>query len=120
MTTESFRLKQCWDTQRIGQIITKEATSIDTATFMATHTPLTKLDYQTSLQQITDMTEEGLFQELQRCADTNIHVFMTIQGIPGSGKSHLIRWLKERYETANSENECVIFIARAQCSLRST
>jgi hypothetical protein len=120
MTTESFRLKQCWDTQRIGQIITKEATSVDTATFMATHTPLTKLDYQTSLQQITDMTEEGLFQELQRCADTNTHVFMTIQGIPGSGKSHLIRWLKERYETANSESECVIFIARAQCSLRST
>ncbi len=120
MTTESFQLKQCWDSQRIGQVITKEATSVDSPTFMVTHTPLTKLDYQTSLQQITDTTEEGLFQELQRCADTNTHVFMAIQGIPGSGKSHLIRWLKERYETANSETECVLFIARAQCSLRST
>src|SRR5579859_5595044 len=88
MTTEPFQLKQCWDSQRIGQVINKEATSVDSATFMAIHTPLTKLEYQTYLQQMTDTTEEGLFLELQRCADQDIHVFMAIQGIPGSGKSH--------------------------------
>ncbi len=120
MLTESFQLKQCWDSQRIGQVINKEATSVDKATFMATHTPLTKLEYQMSLQQMTDKTEEGLFLELQRCAEHDIHVFMAIQGIPGSGKSHLIRWLKERYSLENGESECVLFIARAQCSLRST
>jgi hypothetical protein len=120
MTTESFQLKQCWESQRIGQVINKEATSVDTATFMATHTPLTKLEYQTYLQQMTDMTEEGLFRELQRCAERDDHVFMAVQGIPGSGKSHLIRWLKERYSVENGESECVLFIARAQCSLRST
>ena len=120
MAAESFQLIQCWDSQRIGQVINKEATSVDTATFMATHTPLTNLDYQTYLQQMTDKTEEGLFLELQRCAEQDLHVFMLIQGIPGSGKSHLIRWLKERYSAENGESACVLFIARAQSSLRST
>jgi len=115
-----FQGFQCWDSQRIGQVINKEATSVDTATFMAIHTPFSKLNYQTYLQQMTDTTEEGLFRELQRCAEHDIHVFMAIHGVPGSGKSHLIRWIKERFQSAYDETECVIFLERSQCSLRST
>jgi len=120
MKPERLQGFQCWDSQRIGQVINKEATSLDTATFMATHTPFSKLNYQRYLQQMTDTSEEGLLHELQRCAEHDIHVFMAIHGIPGSGKSHLIRWLKERFQAAHDETECVIFIERSQCSLRST
>jgi hypothetical protein len=46
-----------------------------------------------------------------------------VQGIPGTGKSHLIRWLKESYDAANKEsqgNDVVLLIERAQCNLRGT
>jgi Cdc6-like AAA superfamily ATPase len=121
MQMQPFALFQCWNGERIGEVINKEAASVDTATFLATHVPLNKLTYHRVPQSISDTSENGLLQELRRCAEQDKHAFVVVQGIPGTGKSHLIRWLKERYETeADRQHEQVLFIERAQCSLRST
>src|SRR5579883_2718368 len=121
MQTSRFELIQCWRDERVDQVINKEAASVNRATFLATHMPLQNLEYKRELRQITDKSEEGLLHELQCCAAENIHAFVVIQGIPGTGKSHLIRWLKERYQTEeNGQHERVLFIERAQCSLSST
>src|SRR5690349_15038474 len=121
MQIKPFALVQCWKNERIGQVINKEAASVDTATFLATHTPLNKLTYQRAPQNVSDTSENGLLQELRRCAEQDRHAFVVIQGIPGTGKSHLIRWLKERYAAeVDQRYERVLFIERAQCSLRST
>src|SRR5439155_12640213 len=51
------------------------------------------------------------------------HTFAVVQGIPGTGKSHLIRWLKESYAVADKENQgndVILLIERAQCNLRGT
>lgn len=121
MQVKPFALVQCWKNERIGQIIYKEATSVDTATFLATHVPLNKLTYQRSPQIVSDTSENGLLRELGNCAEQDKHAFVIVQGIPGTGKSHLIRWLKESYTTeADQQHERVLFIERAQCSLRGT
>jgi hypothetical protein len=120
MQIKPFALFQCWKNERIGQVINKEAASVDTATFLATHVPLNKLTYRRP--GISDTSgENGLLQELRFCAEQDRHAFVVVQGIPGTGKSHLIRWLKERYAAeADQRYERVLFIERAQCSLRST
>lgn len=123
METLSFECYQCWKDERISQVINKEAVSIDKATFLATHAPLNSIMYERTPQSMTDKSERGLLQELRRCAIEHRHTFAVVQGIPGTGKSHLIRWLKESYAVADKENQgndVILLIERAQCNLRST
>lgn len=88
---EVFELFRCWRDERIGQVINKEAASVDKATFLATHTPLKRLNYQREPYKISDTSEHGLLEELRRCAAEEKHAFAVVLGIPGTGKSHLIR-----------------------------
>jgi hypothetical protein len=120
MQSETFALFQCWNADRISQVINKEAASVDKATFLATHAPINKLTYERTPYRITDTSENGLLKELRMCATEQRHAFVVVLGIPGTGKSHLIRWLKERYTFENEQQECVLFIERAQCSLSGT
>ncbi|GEM_PF-1350802 len=120
MQPEAFTLFRCWDADRISQVINKEAASVDRATFLATHAPINKLTYERTPYRITDTSENGLLKELRTCTTEQRHAFVVVLGIPGTGKSHLIRWLKERYTFENEQQECVLFIERAQCSLRGT
>lgn len=123
MQAPTFERFQCWKDERINQVINKEAVSIELANFLATHAPLNGITYERTPQQMTDMNEQGLLHELRRCAIEQRHTFAVVQGIPGTGKSHLIRWLKERYVAADKEqqgNDVVLLIERAQCNLRGT
>src|SRR5260221_690484 len=123
MEERAFECFQCWRDERISQVINKEAVSIEKATFLATHAPLNSITYERILQQITDKSERGLLHELRRCAAEQRHTFAVVQGIPGTGKSHLIRWLKESYAVADKENQgndVILLIERAQCNLRGT
>src|SRR5579863_1781590 len=123
MDASTFECYQCWRDERIGQVINKEAVSIERATFLATHVPFNSISYEHTPQFMTDRSEGGLLHELRRCATEHRHTFAVVQGIPGTGKSHLIRWLKESYAAANKEsqgNDVVLLIERAQCNLRNT
>jgi hypothetical protein len=121
MQTSRFELIQCWQDDRVDQVFNKEAASVDRATFLATHMPLQNLEYQQQLRRIAGQGEEAFLQELQRCATNDLHAFVVVQGIPGTGKSHFIRWLKERYFAEEKlPGEQVLFIERAQSSLRGT
>jgi len=121
MQTRRFELVQCWKDERVDQVLNKEAASVDQATFLATHMPMLHLEYQQEFRQVASKSEEALLGELQRCAAEDLHTFAVVQGIPGTGKSHLIRWLKERYASAEKrQNERVLFIERARSSLSGT
>ncbi len=123
MEERAFECFQCWKDERISQVINKEAVSIEKATFLATHAPLNSITYERIPQQMTDKSERGLLHELRRCATEQRHTFAVVQGIPGTGKSHLIRWLKESYAVADKENQgndVILLIERAQCNLRGT
>ncbi len=120
MQTQNFVSFRCWHPDRIGQVINKEAASVSKAAFLATHTPMNKLLYEKEPYAITDTSEEGLLGELQRCNSEDRHAFVVVQGIPGTGKSHLIRWIAERYEVEEGYQARVLFIERAQSSLSGT
>ncbi|HEY1353877.1 MAG TPA: hypothetical protein VGF67_30065 [Ktedonobacteraceae bacterium] len=119
MQQTPFALVQCWRDERIDQVLRKEAASVDRATFLATHMPMRDLEYQHELRQVAGRDEEALLQELTQCAARDLHTFVVVPGIPGSGKPHLIRWLKERYPQ-DRQHERVLFIERARSSLSGT
>lgn len=120
MSTTPFSRYQCWQENRISTVINKDAVAVDPATFLATHTPFTTLTYRRTPANIPSTDEIDLLAELCRRSRQDQHAFVAIQGMPGSGKSHLIRWLKIRYKTTCSSNEEVFFIERANNSLRQT
>ncbi|NTU86007.1 MAG: hypothetical protein HGA45_42890, partial [Chloroflexales bacterium] len=114
-----FRPHQCWQQERVGEVINKEAIAIDIADFMATHAPLGQIrDAHAGGGQA--MSEADLLSELIHGAQSDRHIFAVIQGIPGTGKSHLIRWLHQRYEREVGGQEAVLLIERAQNSLLGT
>lgn len=113
----------CWKTERVPSVINIEAVSVDAPTFLATHTPFQKITYLKTPSKLPSTSEDDLLGELRRRAQANQHTFALLQGIPGSGKSHLIRWLKERYAADNAQSggrDVVMLIERANNTLRQT
>lgn len=117
MTT--FRKYQCWKPERISKVIAKAALDVDRATFLATHVPMRDIVYEKSPLEIPRTGEQDFLEELNRMAREDTHVFTVIKGIPGTGKSHLIRWIYERYRQ-NHPNDRVLLIERANTSLKKT
>ena len=115
----NFVRVQCWQQERVGAVINKEAIAVNLADFMATHAPLGQIrDVRASGGR--DLSESDLLAELVRGAQGDQHIFAVIQGIPGTGKSHLIRWLHQRYQREIGQQDEVLLIERAQNSLLGT
>ena len=99
---------------RLKDVIQSEATTTSKGDFLITHAPFTTL----YLDNSTTITEDALLQRFL-LSDVDDHKLIMIQGGNGSGKSHLIRWLKEKYETViDSKKEAVLFISRAHNNLQ--
>ena len=117
----SFENYVCWKQQKLSSIINVEALSIERPVFLATHVPFDKIIYLDSPSKHCRYSEERLLDELVERGRNDEHTFLVVQGMAGSGKSHLIRWLYERYKALGSpDNEVVMFIERANSSLRQT
>lgn len=114
-----FVLHQCWKNGRVTEVINKEAISVDIADFMATHAPLGQIAHLRPSGPAT-ISESGLLSELTSSARADRHVFAVVEGEPGTGKSHLIRWLYERYKAESAGQDEVLLIERAQNSLLGT
>ena len=85
-----FRL--CWTTQNARSVFRTEALEGGDAVFLATHSPITGFDVDGRDQgEFDDRTEQAVLATLSDPARQ--HAFAVVQGEPGSGKSHLIRWL---------------------------
>lgn len=95
------------------------------AYFMATHMPFSQLevykDGRTSAPpQIR--SEDQVFEELV-CNPDNEHRLVIVRGDNGTGKSHLIRYLKAKYEHSpstvyNRDREQLVFLRRLNNSVR--
>lgn len=113
---ELVRLKK-----RIPEVVRTDATYVDRSIFLATHTPFKSLGYVSS--GVTDSNkktiDEEAFLRKHILENRNDHQFIIVQGNNGSGKSHFIRWTKERYTSqVSTDKEAVLFISRAQSTLR--
>ncbi|MDR6123502.1 energy-coupling factor transporter ATP-binding protein EcfA2 [Bacillus sp. SLBN-46] len=104
--------------QKLSDVFQINAITVDKDYFMLTHKPFKTIK----------MLSKGLFlsgqeyfheNELYQIINDNRekHQFHVVKGDNGSGKSHLIRWIKEHYEN-DAKNEAVIFISRMQSTLK--
>ena len=111
--------------ERVSEVIRTDATVVNKADFLATHTPFRNIQFGYSAtreldeQDIRKANEED-FLNGEILARRDSHQLIVVRGNPGSGKSHFIRWLKERYESSiNPDTEEVMFISRSQNTLQS-
>jgi hypothetical protein len=106
--------------RRLSKVIHTDAKQVEMWDFLATHSPFKNLKYTNDGNEIVApqiISEEKFFKNkvLNR---VNKDQFMVVQGDNGTGKSHFIRWIKEKFVNQSPSGEEVIFIARSQNTLR--
>ncbi|MBB1033608.1 hypothetical protein G6031_04290 [Dietzia sp. CQ4] len=106
----------CWDAQQTSSIIPVEAESTSDAVFLATHTtiPIAQRDHVDKGGRASVVDERSLLKAVQaQPADLPI---IPILGKSGTGKSHLIRWLRTNLEINDTTR--LIFVPKHRMSLR--
>lgn len=104
--------------ERLRDVIKTDATNSERADFLATHLPIRNLEYILRGKD-PQVMDEGKFLQREILGNKDQHQLIIVQGENGSGKSHFIRWLKERYVSSTDPNqEAVLLIAKAQSTLR--
>lgn len=106
----------CWASSEAAAIIPVEAESTSDGVFIATHSsiPITQRDQVDSAQGGAVVDEHALLRAVQeQPADQPI---IPILGKSGTGKSHLVRWLRTHLKTAESTR--LIFVPKHRMSLR--
>lgn len=105
-------------------VIKKDGTAVDIEYFMATHVPFRNLEFiefgDTQANAI-HLNENQIYDQyiVNRA---NKHQMLIVRGTNGTGKSHLICWLHNRFvndkETYNESKEKVIFLQRLGNTVR--
>lgn len=103
----------CWKSESAHAVLNTEALSSLREVFLAVHTPVdgfTVRGIQSS--DLNTVSEDELLRVLSR--PDRKHAFCVVRGEPGSGKSHLIKWLRVKWPKAS---DVVLLIRRADGSL---
>lgn len=109
----------CWERESVGKAISIKAKIDDKQThyFLACHSPMTHIQDAKSKRKIA---EEELYKNITTSSQRDKQV--VIYGEPGTGKSHLVHWLKLRFdygvETSELENVVPVLIERRSGSLK--
>lgn len=117
-----------WDQYRSVMeqyVIKTDDMATEDAYFMATHMPFSQLEVIEGGQTATPpeyMSENEVFEKLINNPE-NLHRLIIVRGNNGTGKSHLIRYLKARFENSdstvyNKNTEQLIFLRRLNNSVR--
>lgn len=108
----------CWRQESAHDILKVEALQ-DVGRddlFLATHTPITGFTVEgPGAADVREPTETCLLDALSKPGLR--HAFVTVRGEPGSGKSHLIRWLDTQW---NNPDDIVVLLQRADATLRGS
>ena len=105
-------------------VIKKDGTAVDTEYFMATHVPFRDLEFVEFGDMESDsvhLSEEQIYEQyIVNKADK--HQMLIVRGTHGSGKSHLICWLHNRFVSDpvnyNPDTEKVVFLRRLRNTVR--
>jgi hypothetical protein len=111
-----FERFTCWDAAGATDILRPLALEGNEAIFRATHSPISGLVVTgTEAHEVRTATEEGVLDALSFSGRR--HAMCVVEGEAGSGKSHLIRWLKVNWPTGN---DLTVLIERADGTLDGT
>ncbi|MEU8304848.1 protein DpdH [Actinomadura sp. NPDC048955] len=111
----------CWAPETASATINTEAVNPSPAVFLATHTPLRirrARIQDRSLIPMDGTADEGtvLADFLERRSTTGA-LLMPVVGDTGSGKSHLVRWVRENIPVSGDRQ--VIYLEKTQTSLKA-
>lgn len=114
MTTSTF---VCWEATQASRAIRTEALEGSEALFNAIHTPMKDIEVTSQSElAIGERTSDlELLEKMSR--DAIEHLFCVVRGAPGSGKSHLIRWLAINWKR---DSDRVLLLNRAGGNLNQT
>lgn len=113
----------CWDPIKVREVINPEAEAVPDAVFRAVHSPWMLRASEpigTAFQQLAPSSYRDIdpFEFVaQFTQEGRPHVQVAIIGRSGSGKSHLIHWL--RLQLPSSDQRLVLLIPKVGTSLRS-
>lgn len=111
----------CWDPDTASRTVHTEAVKPSAAVFLATHAPLrirkARIQGRSLVPMDSAVTEKAVLDDfLNRKADTGT-LLMPIVGDSGSGKSHLVRWVRENIPPRDKYQ--VIYLEKSQTSLKA-
>lgn len=106
--------RACWSEDRALAVLQTVALANSEAEFLAVHQPIRDFQVTSPAGLKIDPTDEALLQTLSN-PETR-YAFCVVEGEPGAGKSHLIRWLKVKW----NDRDLVMLIERADGSLTGT
>ncbi|MBQ1156693.1 ATP-binding protein [Streptomyces sp. A73] len=121
-----FRGTLCWDPAVAASTINTEAVSPSRAVFLATHAPLRIkrariLDGKEIAIEGDPIGERAVLTEFMSLRADSGALLMPVVGDSGSGKSHLVRWVREELavmqEGANRRE--VIYLEKSKTSLKA-
>lgn len=104
----------CWTQARADAVLRSVALANDEADFLAVHQPIRDFQVTTTTGRGLEPRDDALLFELSD-PDTR-HAFCVVEGEPGAGKSHLIRWLSVKWP----HDDLVMLVERADGSLTGT
>jgi hypothetical protein len=103
----------CWEAEQARRIFVTEALEGSDAIFLATHSPIHGCEIRgRDAGEIEGDDEQSILDALSR--PDRRHAFCVVQGEPGSGKSHLIRWLSINWP---EKDDIKLLLRRADGSL---
>jgi hypothetical protein len=109
----SAPVSACWRAEDARAIFVTEALEGNDAIFLATHSPIEGFGVAgRDAAEFKGFDEQSVLDTLSDA--TRQHAFCVVQGEPGSGKSHLIRWLSVNWPHAN---DIKLLLRRADGSL---
>ncbi|MCX4666519.1 protein DpdH [Streptomyces sp. NBC_01381] len=121
-----FRGMLCWEPAVAAATINTEAVSPSREVFLATHAPLRIkrariMDERQLLLEGEAINEEEVLQDFMALRPDSGALLMPIVGDSGSGKSHLVRWVRERLASMaeGADEREVIYLEKSKTSLKA-
>ncbi|KUO22097.1 protein DpdH [Streptomyces dysideae] len=121
-----FRGMLCWDPPVAASTINTEAVSPSRAVFLATHAPLRIkrariIDDKKLILEGNPISEEAVYEDFLALRPDSGTLLMPVVGDSGSGKSHLVRWVRERLTGADegADGREVIYLEKSKTSLKA-
>ena len=107
----------CWNAESRQQVVNTEALRVRESIFHATHfpSPIERMNPMVRPPTSEPYSEERLLKDFME--STAERVFCVVTGDPGTGKSHLVRWLWREIETRRNDRWKIVRVARHAANL---
>lgn len=116
---EPFRGFRCWVDSEVGEIMHREAAAPSDAVLLATHQPprIRRVTVTDAGRYGSDdlVTQNEVLEAVTSDSDQSLVV--PIIGASGSGKSHLVLWMRARLAEESSPNRKIIYLPKGDTSL---